>query len=379
MKSLSVKIVCGAIAAGFLAMAASYPASLGGFLHWKSFLAGSFLATFFITIAIFFLIRPMTQALKGMIEWIEGIARGDLTVLEVKKEKMRFVESLCEIYQLGVNVAKIVKGMGKYINEVKESAAGLESSIQNITRSISSVSSANQEQAEQAQEMLEAVNTLADTAADSVSNTQKAAKMAEEINMTTEEGKKALQSLIGGMRVINAKMEALGGQSAKIGEIISVIENIAERTNLLSLNAAIEAARAGEHGRGFAVVAEEVRKLAASSAQSTREISSLVSAIKLSTADAVTAAGEGQSLGVRAEESFKMINNLTEKNVDMIKMVERASNSQADSARRVVESISSIAAATEESSASAQETAASAQMVSSLAVKLKNVVSVFKV
>ncbi|MHB1041861.1 MAG: methyl-accepting chemotaxis protein [Eubacteriales bacterium] len=377
MKGFSI-IVSGALVAGFVAMAASYPVSLSGFLEFKSLFAGALLATVLTTVTAFILQKPLRRAVLGMIEWTEGIVKGDLTVLEVKKN-IRFNESLGEIYQLGVNVTKMIKGMSKYITEVKESATGLESSIQNITRSISSVSGANQEQAEQAQEMLEAVNNLADTAAESVSNTQKAAKMAEEINITTEEGKKALQSLIGGMRVINSKMEALDGQSAKIGEIISVIENIAERTNLLSLNAAIEAARAGEHGRGFAVVAEEVRKLAASSAQSTREISSLVSAIKLSTSDAVTAAGEGQSLGVRAEESFKMINNLTEKNVDMINVVEGASKNQAESARKVVESISSIAAATEESSASAQETAASVQMVSSLAVKLKNVASVFKV
>ncbi|UTW69580.1 hypothetical protein KHA80_23095 [Anaerobacillus sp. HL2] len=102
-----------------------------------------------------------------------------------------------------------------------------------------------------------------------------------------ERGGRAIRETVSGMRDINKRITELSSKSVQIGEIIEVIDDIAEQTNLLALNAAIEAARAGEAGKGFAVVADEVRKLAERSGKATKEISELINSIQENTKDSV--------------------------------------------------------------------------------------------
>lgn len=342
-------------------------------------MAGALLTVVLIFAAVYFYITPLANAVNKMINMTDSIARGDLTVSGDGMKKERFNEKLGELYFLGINVGKMVKGMTKYIKEVKTNTDNLDGAIKNITKSIAYVSAGSQEQAVQTQQVLEAVNKLSEMSGESLRNAAEAAKASELTKQTTQEGEKSLKCVLDGMKVISEKMGALSEQTARIGEILSVIENIADQTNLLSLNAAIEAARAGEQGRGFAVVAEEVRKLAASSAESTREISTLVAAIRVSTTEAVAAVNEGALLSGSAEKAFGQIRELINSNSEMVKLIEAASREQAANAEKVVEGISSIASVSQEASACAEETSASAQEVGSLAVNLKAVVNVFKI
>lgn len=269
--------------------------------------------------------------------------------------------------------------MTKYIKEVQGHTAKLGEELNNINKSIAFISAGSQDQANQAQQVMEAADKLTTTAAESLQNSVDAAKASDITSQMAIEGEKTIESVFSGIKFLNDRMGMLNEQTAKIGDFLNVITNIADQTNLLSLNAAIEAARAGEHGRGFAVVAEEVRKLAATSAQSTREISTLVATIQESTVDVVAAANEGTGLSTRAGEAFEKIVSLINKNVEMIKSIETASREQALKAKQVAERIGSIAAVTQEATASAQETAASVQEVANLADKLREVVNVFKV
>lgn len=374
MISIKLRFFLTVILAGIISVLLGLAGNYGGFFRIEGFIAGTLLSTIVSLAFVYYYAAPLGNAVKKMIEMTEGIVQGDLT----GDKKAYFDKKLGEIHLLGINIGKMVKGMKKYINEVKVNTENLGSAIKNISVSTGQVSSGSQEQAVHSQQVQEAVHRLSATAGESMDNAMEAARSFDLTSQTALEGEMSLNRLLEGMRLVNEKMNALSGQTEKIGEILSVIEGIASQTNLLSLNAAIEASRAGEHGRGFAVVAEEIRKLASVSAESTREISILLGDIQSSTAEAAAAVDEGKSLGESTEKSFKQIGDLIKSNAQMVKLIEAGSREQAAGAGQMVESITSIAAVAEEASACAEETAASAQEVESLANNLKIVVNVFK-
>src|SRR6185312_8497025 len=133
---------------------------------------------------------------------------------------------------------------------------------------------------------------------------------------------KGMGSISDTVQVVVTEMQSLDGASRQIGEILGLIEEIADQTNLLALNAAIEAARAGEHGRGFAVVADEVRKLAENSASSTREIGVLVKDIQAKTDEVVRST---TASGTKAESGLQMADLAGRAITDILEAVAEAS------------------------------------------------------
>jgi methyl-accepting chemotaxis protein len=177
------------------------------------------------------------------------------------------------------------------------------------------------------------------------------------------------------------KMTKLGEQSQQIGDIIEVIDDIAEQTNLLALNAAIEAARAGEHGKGFAVVADEVRKLAERSGKATKEIANLVMIIQKGTEVAVKSmevgtnqvekgVGTAQSAGRALTEIVQMVNQSgTEIQAVVASMEEINSSSQ-----EVQKSTTNVAAIVEQNSAATEQMAAGSREVSTAVNDMSHIV-----
>ena len=158
-------------------------------------------------------------------------------------------------------------------------------------------------------------------------------------------------------------MVSLGQRSDQIGQIINVIKDIAEQTNLLALNAAIEAARAGEQGRGFAVVADEVRKLAERTALATSEISKMISAIQSETGNAVATMEKGSSevsdgvaLANQAGKSLQNINNSVKRVVDMIEQISESTRSQSETTNEITQRVEHIAEMAQENTVSVNET-----------------------
>lgn len=180
-------------------------------------------------------------------------------------------------------------------------------------------------------------------------------------------------------------MEELGKSSDQIGHIIGVIDDIADQTNLLALNAAIEAARAGEQGRGFAVVADEVRKLAERTTTATKEIAQMIKSIQDETKLAVTAmeqgtkqVEEGVSSTAKAGESLQEIIRMSEQVGEMITHIATAATEQSSATEQVNNNMDQIARLVKESAVGAQQSAKACQDLSGLALDLQKMVGEFK-
>jgi twitching motility protein PilJ len=208
-----------------------------------------------------------------------------------------------------------------------------------------------------------------------------------------QKGAEAVSNSISGMNEIRSQIQEtskrikrLGESSQEIGEIVELISDITEQTNVLALNAAIQAASAGEAGRGFSVVAEEVQRLAERSGEATKQIAAIVKTIQTDTHDAVAAMEystqgvvEGAKLSDAAGQALNEISSVSQDLARLIEAISSDTQTQADIATKVADSMQNILRITGQTTASTQETAVSIGELTELAVELKGSVSGFKV
>ncbi len=298
--------------------------------------------------------------------------------------------------------------------KVSTSSHKLSTTIEAMNITMEEISTTTQNVAKGAQLQSEQIlnaNTNMEQISTGLKSIASSAKSAVETSKLTDneaqEGSRSAQAAIGKMEEMkeivvesSRAVEGLGDKSQEIGDIVDVITNIADQTNLLALNAAIEAARAGEHGRGFAVVADEVRKLAEGSGKAADKISELIAGIQDDTSKAVVkiqagASGVAEGTEVAKEALLSLdhiatsvgeitaaiatISSATEEQLSATEDLSGAHSEIAAAAEEAAASAQEVSAAAEEQMASMEELTAAAQMLKGLTVDLENIAGKFEI
>ncbi|HKN17358.1 MAG TPA: methyl-accepting chemotaxis protein [Candidatus Sulfotelmatobacter sp.] len=338
-----------------------------------------------IFVAIF-LSHSIAGAIRSVLNQAEAIAAGDLTRDDLK------VSSRDELGELTAAINGMSGGLKRMIVAIMDHSAHVASASEELSSSATVQAQGADTQKDQTTQVATAMQEMSATVHEVSENSLKAANASHNAAQAARQGGQTVQETLATMRSIAdstckvaMRITELGKSSEKIGRIVAVIDDIADQTNLLALNAAIEAARAGEQGRGFAVVADEVRKLAERTAQATKEIAVMIESIQVETKSAV----EAMELGNREVESgvkktsasgaaLKEIIKMSDDVGGMIARIATAATEQSSATEQIKASVAQISSATQESSVAAGQTAKACSDLSGMALDLQNIVSQFK-
>jgi methyl-accepting chemotaxis protein len=340
-----------------------------------------------VGIGVAFLIaRSVSRAVSAMVSLIKEIAANNLAVEDMP------ITSQDEIGQAGTALNGMKNSMRQVIQSIAGTAEHVASASEEISSSAAQQAQGAETQKDQTTQVATAMQEMSSTVAQVSENSNLAAEASRQAAETARHGGSIVDDTLGKMRAIAEavratakKVDELGKSSDQIGHIIGVIDDIADQTNLLALNAAIEAARAGEQGRGFAVVADEVRKLAERTTSATKEIAQMIKNIQDETRVAVSAmeAGTGQvEEGVKstaqAGASLKEIIQMAEQVGEMIAHIATAATEQSSATEQVNQNMDQIARLVKESAVGSQQSAKACQDLSGLALDLQKMVGNFQ-
>jgi methyl-accepting chemotaxis protein len=272
------------------------------------------------------------------------------------------------------------------MGDVSGAVESLNTAAQQVAASSSSQSSSTSAMAASVEEMTVSINTVASSAGDAQTMAERAGEVSDEGGQIIERTAAEMGAIAETVAQASQVIQALGNDSQQISSVVQVIKEVADQTNLLALNAAIEAARAGEQGRGFAVVADEVRKLAERTAQSTGDISTMISKIQVSAKEAVDEMGRvvqqvesGKTLAQNAGERMAEIREEAGKVSNAVTEISNALKEQSQASQDIAKHVESIAQMTDENNAAAEETSSSAQHLHQLSGSVASTLAQFKV
>ncbi|HXU51344.1 MAG TPA: methyl-accepting chemotaxis protein [Casimicrobiaceae bacterium] len=325
------------------------------------------------------------EAILRLLNEMGNLADGDLTVQASVTEDV---------------TGAIADSINFTIEELRTLVRGINSATDQVTKATQETQAisnrlyeASQRQNREIQQASASVLQMAQSISEVAQSASQSAKVAQLQLSAAEKGGQAVQNQIAGMNEIRTQIQdtskrikRLGESSLEIGEIVELISDITEQTNVLALNAAIQAASAGEAGRGFTVVAEEVQRLAERSGEATKQIEAIVKTIQADTQDAVAAMEkstvgvvEGTKLSDAAGQALTEIQKVSRDLADLISRISSQTQMQSNSVTEVTRGMQGILKITEETTEGTKQTNVSIGQLTRLAAELRSSVAGFKV
>ena len=326
--------------------------------------------------------------LREQREMVEDIAQGEGDLS--KRVSLSGKDEIAQLWGIfNIFIDKLqdsIKKVGEVTNRVASASTHLSANADDMAKGAESTTSRMTQSASAVEEMTMTAHEVA-------WSSQEAAGIAQEASETAQNGQRIVEQTVGSMTELSEAVgqsaeliRALGKSSDQIGEIIATIEDIADQTNLLALNAAIEAARAGEQGRGFAVVADEVRKLAERTTRATREIGEMIGRIQKDTKAAVTSMEEGTqkvtngvSLTPNTSQALSHIQTLVMQTAGMIGQIAAAADEQSSTTVQIARDLEAASEVGKEATEGVAESARQIHELRGLSEDLQSIVRRFKV
>lgn len=324
------------------------------------------------------------ESILKLLDEMSALADGDLTV------EAEVTDQITGAIADSVNFAVIE--MRELVSQINRASIQVANESELAVSNAQSVSQSNMTQAEQISAAAALMQEVTAGMRQMSEQANSSSDMASESLKAAEQGAQAVRDTITGMEDMreqiqdtSKRIKRLGESSQRIGDIVALIDDIAEQTNILSLNAAIQASMAGEAGRGFAVVSDEVQSLAERSTEATKKIAELVTTIQNDTNDAVLSMEKatqqvvsGTKVADSAGNALAEIERVSQKLSSLVQGISAGSNQQAETVTRVSEQVTQVSDSSTETSRKAQESANSIAKLLELAKDLETSVSRFK-